>query len=155
MADRMDHTVYDVDILEWSEHQAALLRRTAAGERVNDLDWPNIIEEIESVGLSELRRVESLLFQALLHHLKILAWPQSRDIEHWNNEAIEFRAQASLAFLPVMYRRIDVNRLYAKALRVLRASMIDGQPPLPVPEVCNTTLDELLSDPSNEESGVR
>ncbi len=46
---------YDADVLQWSEHQAALLRRAAAGERVNDLDWPNIIEEIESVGRSETR----------------------------------------------------------------------------------------------------
>ncbi len=32
---------YDSDILEWSEHQAALLKRRAAGEFVNesDLEW--------------------------------------------------------------------------------------------------------------------
>jgi hypothetical protein len=44
--------LYHTDILEWSERQGALLRRIAAGERVNDtdLDWPNIAEEIESVG---------------------------------------------------------------------------------------------------------
>src|SRR5262245_32330424 len=43
---------YDTDILLWSEHQAELLRRHAAGERVNDaaLDWPNIVEEIEGEG---------------------------------------------------------------------------------------------------------
>jgi hypothetical protein len=34
---------YETDILAWSERQGALLRRLAAGERVNDadLDWPN------------------------------------------------------------------------------------------------------------------
>ncbi|HEY5302150.1 MAG TPA: DUF29 family protein, partial [Acetobacteraceae bacterium] len=48
--------LYDTDTLTWSERQAALLRRIAAGERVNDpdLDWPNIIEEVESVGRSDL-----------------------------------------------------------------------------------------------------
>jgi hypothetical protein len=58
--------LYDADILEWSERQAALLRRVAAGERVNDTapDWPNIIEEIESVGRSQLSAVRSLLTQA-------------------------------------------------------------------------------------------
>ena len=40
---------YDTDILDWSERQAALLRRLANGERVNDaVDWPNVIEEVES-----------------------------------------------------------------------------------------------------------
>src|SRR5690348_4666817 len=39
---------YDTDILTWSERQAALLRRRAAGELINDadLDWLNIAEEI-------------------------------------------------------------------------------------------------------------
>ena len=59
---------YDSDISEWSERQAALLRRRAAGDLANaaELDWPNIAEEIEDVGRSELHRVESLfLFGAL------------------------------------------------------------------------------------------
>ena len=69
--------LYDTDILEWSERQGALLRRIAAGERVNDadVDWPNIVEEIESVGNEQLHAVESLLVQALVHMLKAEAWP--------------------------------------------------------------------------------
>jgi hypothetical protein len=31
-------SLYDEDILAWSERQGALLRRIAAGERVNDAD---------------------------------------------------------------------------------------------------------------------
>ncbi len=40
---------YDTDVYAWSERQGALLRRLAAGERVNDadFDWSNIAEEIE------------------------------------------------------------------------------------------------------------
>ena len=47
---------YDSDIVEWSEHQAGLLRRRAAGELVNDaeLDWSNIAEEIEAVSYTHL-----------------------------------------------------------------------------------------------------
>jgi hypothetical protein len=62
---------YESDILLWSERQAQLLRRLAAGERVNDLvDWENVIEEVESVGSEQLHAVESLLLQALVHMLK-------------------------------------------------------------------------------------
>ena len=63
--------LYDDDILLWSERQGELLRRRAAGELVNDaeLDWPNIAEEIESVGSEQLHAVESLLVQALAHML--------------------------------------------------------------------------------------
>ena len=61
----MSDTLYDTDVLSWSEQQAELLRRAARGERVNGLDWPNLIEEIEAVGRSEVRAVVSLLEQAL------------------------------------------------------------------------------------------
>jgi hypothetical protein len=41
----------DADILAWSEHQAELLRRLAAGERVDDqVDWANFIEDGGEVG---------------------------------------------------------------------------------------------------------
>ena len=50
---------YDADVLLWSERQADLLRRLAAGERVNDqVDWENVIEEVESVGSEQLHSVE-------------------------------------------------------------------------------------------------
>src|SRR5882757_283600 len=62
---------YDTDILLWSQRQAELLRRLAAGEPVNEApDWPNIVEEIESVGNEQLHAVTSLLRQALIHILK-------------------------------------------------------------------------------------
>jgi len=73
----MSGDLYETGILEWSEHQAGLLRRVAAGQRPTDrdLDWSNIIEEIESVGREQLHAVGSLLVQALAHVLKASAWP--------------------------------------------------------------------------------
>lgn len=58
---------HETDILDWSDHQAELLRRHAAGEAP---DWPNIIDEIESVGRDQLHAVASLLVQALAQDLK-------------------------------------------------------------------------------------
>jgi hypothetical protein len=53
---------YDADILIWSERQAALLRRFAAGERVNDhIDWINLVEEVGSLGIEQLHAVERWL----------------------------------------------------------------------------------------------
>ena len=137
---------YDIDILDWSEHQAALLRRIAAGEIVNsaELDWPNIAEEIELVGRSETRACKSHLVQALVHDLKAEAWPLFRDVPHWA-EARRHRNEARAACTPSMQRKIDIARLYRRALTELPETM-DGQPPLPVPTECPVTLDELLSD---------
>jgi hypothetical protein len=62
---------YETDILLWSEHQADLLRRLAAGERVNDqIDWNDLIEEVGDVGRNSLRARRLHLLQALLHDLK-------------------------------------------------------------------------------------
>ncbi len=137
--------LYDTDILLWSERQQDLLRRVAAGEPVNEApDWFNIIEEVADVGRSSLRACRSLLLQALLHDLKAEAWPLSRDAPHWRSEARVARINAADAYAPSMRQRIDVPDLYAKARHAMPESL-DDQPPLPVPESCEVTLDELLS----------
>ena len=139
--------LYQADVLEWSEQQAALLRRRAAGELVNEaeLDWPNIAEEIEAVGHEQLHAVESLLMQALVHMLKAGAWPNSRDVPTWQGDARGSRAQARRRFVPSMRQRIDFAGIYADALRGL-PDTIDGEAPLPVPDVCPVTVDDLLSE---------
>jgi Domain of unknown function DUF29 len=139
--------LYEDDILLWSERQAELLRRRAAGELLNEaeLDWSNIAEEIESVGREQLHAVESLLVQALVHMLKAKAWPQSRDAANWRADAIRFRSDAAARFVPSMRQRIELARLYRRALRAVPES-IDGQSPLPLPPTCEMTLDELLAE---------
>lgn len=138
--------LYDVDVLEWSEHQARLLRRHAAGETGNEApDWANIIEEIESVGSEQLHAVQSLLRQALAHMLKAEAWPLSGEVPHWQAEARRFCIDAATRFSPSMRQRIDLDRLYRQARHIM-PDTIDGQAPLPVPATCPVTLDELLAD---------
>jgi hypothetical protein len=138
--------LYDEDIVLWSEQQAELLRHHASTARANDaIDWPNIIEEIEDVGSSHLHAVESLLVQALRHMLKADAWPLSRDAPNWRADAIDFRRQARRRFVPSMRQKVDIDELYADARAALPTAN-DGQPPLPVPDVCPVTLDDLLSD---------
>jgi Domain of unknown function DUF29 len=55
--------------------QAELLRRGAAGELVNEsaLDWPNIAEEIDSVGQSERSALRSHVATVLEHLIKLQA----------------------------------------------------------------------------------
>lgn len=132
---------YDTDILDWSTRQAALLRRAAAGERVGGLDWPHIIEEVESVGRSQLSAVRSFITLALLHDLKAAAWPEAREVAHWRAEAVGFRQQAAEAFAPSMRQHIDMAALYRQAVRRLPASH-DGAPA----DACAVTLDEVLAE---------
>jgi hypothetical protein len=71
---------YEVDFYAWTQRQGALLRRLASGERVNnaDLDWPNIAEEIETLGRSERGAVASCI-RNILHHLMKLEASPARD----------------------------------------------------------------------------
>jgi len=141
----MPDGLYEHDTLAWSEHQADLLRRLAAGERLNEtIDWPNVIEEIESVGRSQLSTVKSLLVQALAHDLKCEAWPLAPDVPHWRAEARGFRGDAAEAFTPSMRQRIDIAELYRRALDRL-PDTVDGQPPTPILAACPLTLDALLA----------
>ncbi len=140
---------YETDVLAWSERQSALLRRIAAGERVNDrdLDWSHIAEEIEDVGLSGLRAFRSLLVQALAHDMKAAAWPATAYVARWRHDAETFRLDAREVFAPSMRQKIDIEAIYRRALRELPPE-IDGQKPLPLPATCPATLDELIADES-------
>jgi len=143
----IEDNLYDTDVVTWSDYQAMLLRRVAAGERINDLvDWENVIEEIESVGRSEYHAIESWWTLAFLHDLKSEAWPMARDVSNWRAEARGYRARARRRYRPSMRQHLDVAGLYADALQAL-PDMMDGQPPLPVPVVCPVTIDELLAEP--------
>jgi hypothetical protein len=142
----MPDGLYERDALAWAEQQATLLRRLAAGERLNEtLDWPRLIEAVQDVGLSELRAVLSLLQQAMTHLLKLHAWPASKAAGHWRDEAGAFLDDAERRFTPSMRQRIDLDALYAKALRRARTSADDSGTATPLPDECPFDLDALLA----------
>ena len=149
----MSQTLYDRDILLWSERTADALRRVAVGERVNEaVDWPNVIEEIEAVGRSELHACGSLLRQAMVHLLKLALWPDSQAAAHWRGETVGFLADARRAFSPSMRQRLDVPGLYRDALRQLSAEAGNNEIFGRVSEKCPFEVDDLLGGDSDVEA---
>jgi len=140
----MPNDLYDRDVLAWSEHQADLLRRLARGERVNDLDWEHVVEEIEDVGLSELHSVQSFLNLMLVHLLKIFVSPEDQAVNHWRGEIVAFQKNAARRFSPSMRQRIDLSALYDEALEQIEALGERGGQLRSWPAACPFTLDELL-----------
>jgi len=141
----MPDGLYERDALAWAERQVDLLRRLAAGERLNEaIDWPNVIEEVQDVGLSELRSCKSLLRQALVHLLKLHAWPGSMAAAHWPGEAVGFIADARDRFTPSMRQRIILTEVYRTALVQVRTEADNVGEPRPLPEACPFALDDLL-----------
>jgi hypothetical protein len=149
----MPDDLYTADILRWSGQQADLLRRLARGERVNDaIDWENLIEEVESVGRSELTAVKSLLINALEHMIKIHVWPAG-PVEHWRHEVLVFLGDAQDRFSPSMRQAIDIAQLWRRA--VTRALPEGQSPPLPIPAQCPFALDDLLPAPDHSHASVQ
>jgi hypothetical protein len=141
----MPDGLYEHDVLAWSLHQADLLRRLGRGERVNDVDWAHVAEEIEDVGLSELHSVESFLNLIMVHLLKLHGWPDSQACNHWRGEIVAFRNNLNRRFAPSMRQRIDVDTLYAEAVAQLR----ETDPAVQWPAENPFALDHLLKDDTN------
>jgi hypothetical protein len=86
--------LYDTDVVIWSERQAALLRRMAAGERVNDqVDWENVAEEIEALGISDRRELRNRVRIILAHLLKLQLSPAIEPRPGWRETVREQRRQ--------------------------------------------------------------
>ncbi len=114
------HTVsdYDTDTVLWSERQADLLRRLAAGERVNhQVDWDNVAEEIDSVGRSQRLALASYVGLVLEHLMKLEASPAMDPRRGWEET--------------VRRTRLDIKRLLAAnpSLRRTVGDVIAGQLP--------------------------
>ena len=62
-------SLYDTDILRWSEEQAAALRMLVDADSSPSVDWHRIASAIEDVGRSALAHVEeglrTMLVQAI------------------------------------------------------------------------------------------
>ena len=87
---------YDTDVYAWSERQGALLRRLAAGERVNDadMDWANIAEEIETVGRSERSALSIHIGNVLEHLIKLRISPATAPRAGWKETILRRRGEA-------------------------------------------------------------
>lgn len=62
----MNPTDYTTDFYAWTQEQAKLLRN----KEIKSLDLQNIAEEIEDIGRSEKRQLESRLEVLIMHLLK-------------------------------------------------------------------------------------
>ncbi|MEB4591222.1 DUF29 domain-containing protein [Candidatus Thiothrix sp. Deng01] len=67
-------TKYDTDFYGWTQAQADALKN----RRVDDLDFENLLEEVESMGASERRQMVSRLKVLMMHLLKWRHQPDRR-----------------------------------------------------------------------------
>lgn len=158
-ADAMDSRIgYDTDFLAWTEEQARLLRE-ASRERINTpIDWENVAEEIESMGRSELRAVESALVRVIEHLLKLEYSPAADPRGDWKVSVLEHRDRVArdLSASPSLRGRIDTADLYRTGRKIAALGPErDGIRPNDLPPDCPYSLEHLLDEdwwPTNRHS---
>lgn len=70
----MNSATHDNDFYAWTQEQAHLLKTG----QLHQIDWQNIAEEIEDMGRSEKRQLESRLEVLIMHLLKWQFQPNLR-----------------------------------------------------------------------------
>ena len=141
----MADSLYDTDILAWSEAQAELLRRVASGQWMNGVDWEHVVEEIADVGISQLNAVHGLLTQAMLHLLKIHMWPDDSARLHWQVELVAFLSSAAQRFAPSMRQRVDLSPVWHRARSTMARDIAATPLFKALPVDCPWSLDDLLA----------
>ena len=112
-----EQSLYDADILLWSEQQAEVIRRLGRARRdiSNELDIENVAEEIESVGRSELAAVKSGIRLIFLHLIKLFAEEDSDAVRHWRSEIVAFHSEMIGRYAPSMRQRTDMDAIWRSA----------------------------------------
>lgn len=140
-------SLYEVDVVAWSEEQVAKLRALAGTTASNAIDWENVIEEIESVGRGQRSKADSLIGNALVHLIKVLSSPGSQSARQWRREVKVFLDQADAQLRPSMRPRFDLQRLWVGATQEARSELeLYGENlSAALPPTCPLTLAELLA----------
>ncbi len=144
------------DIVLWSERQAGALRLLAERHPDAEVDWPRLIDMVESSGRGLLHEVEAETVRALYWHLMLAAHPRAANRREWL-EVAERGRRASRAHVEAGAKpRVELRRLYARAVREVRLlGQIGAAEPLPLPGECPISLDEWLGGDLDTEGVVR
>ena len=77
----MTKILYETDYNQWVNETVQQLRE----RQFDGVDWDNLIEEIEDMGKSQKRALESFLTRLVEHLLKLSYWEpeKERNSNHW------------------------------------------------------------------------
>jgi len=133
--------LYETDFYGWIQNQAGVLR---AGSFAS-LDLDNLIEEIESMGKSHLRALESRIEVLLIHLLKLQFQPErkSPSWEHTINEQRD-RLTDHLLENPSLKPKVPEAQTKAYRYAIKGASRETGLPVSTFPPQCPWTFEQIM-----------
>jgi FMN phosphatase YigB (HAD superfamily) len=131
---------YETDFYGWTQQQAQLLRN----KQIEQLDWNYIAEEIEAMGRSEKRQLESRLEVLIMHLLKWEFQPNLRS-RSWELTIKEqrIRLEKLLKENPSLKPTLEELKDKIYPLAVISAEKETGLSLFP--EMCPYNLNQILS----------
>jgi hypothetical protein len=75
--------LYAEDFVRWTEEQASALRQAARSGANLPVDWENVAEEIESLGISQRHELRSRIALVIEHLLKLECSPAKEPRAGW------------------------------------------------------------------------
>ncbi|HAC66113.1 MAG TPA: DUF29 domain-containing protein [Cyanothece sp. UBA12306] len=145
----MTTNLYETDFGLWLEKQAIALKN----RDVNSLDWDNLIEEVESLGNSDKREINSLTYRLLSHLLFYCYWTDYRELylDGWAEEIDNFRDDLLALLESKTYYNYFLTQFesnYSKALKVAnkkaQRSKLYVFPSFP--QNCPFTIEQILDE---------
>lgn len=136
----MNVITYEDDFHAWTKQQATLLRE----RRLAEIDWSNLAEEIESMGRSEKRQLESRLEILIMHILKWEYQPNRRS-RSWQLTIKEqrLRLEKLLQENPSLRAKLEDSIKISYPLAVLSAEQETGLSEFP--ETCPYSLTDVFT----------
>jgi hypothetical protein len=140
---------HDEDVFAWSQQQAAALRALARSRRdlPKELDLEHVAEEIEDLGISQLRTVESLIRRLLQHAIKLASSSNADAAIGWRHEMRTFQRDGLTYFTPATRQRIDLKRAWRLALGDAQKDLEEyGESAPPLPREYPVGFDDILRE---------
>ncbi|OCR02309.1 hypothetical protein BCD67_20130 [Oscillatoriales cyanobacterium USR001] len=135
------NSLYETDYLQWIETTVEKLR----SQDYSNVDWENLIEEIESMGRSDRRSLESNLIIVIMHLLKWQFQPELRS-RSWESSIFEHRRRIGNALEDSPSLKPYLEDIFPKCYSnaVKSASIETGLPMQVFPQLCPYTSTEVL-----------
>lgn len=135
-------SLYEEDFNLWIDTTAKILRE----RQIEQLDFKNLIEELESMGRSEKDALESNFVVVLMHLLKYKYQPQRRS-NSWLSSIYEHRRRIRRAFSKSPSLKNYLNEVFAECYQDARqeASLETGLQLEIFPIECSFNVEETLN----------